>query len=150
MSVEHPKYWLAYLSDGEGEARDDEITAVAPEILHRSLFGADAQMLLAAADTYHDRHQYERVVFAAAVKEHQFVLLGVGIITVAAGFYFYLRVVAAMYWQEPNDDTPIVMRPLTRIAIGVLTFLIFAVGIFPGPTLSMLHVPAKVAHAAAR
>jgi hypothetical protein len=76
MSVEHPKYWLAYLSDGEGEARDDEITAVAPEILHRSLFGTDAQTLLAAADAYHDRHQYERVVFAAAVtrwlsEEHQ-------------------------------------------------------------------------------
>ena len=90
------------------------------------------------------------LVFAAAVKEHQFVLLGVGIITVAAGFYFYLRVVAAMYWQEPNDDTPITMRPLTRIAIGVLTLLIFVAGIFPGPILSSIGSPAALAHTAKR
>ncbi len=90
------------------------------------------------------------LVFAAAVKEHQFVLLGVGVVTVAAGFYFYLRVVAAMYWQEPNDDTPITMRPLTRIAIGVLTLLIFVVGIFPGPILSTIRPPAAPVHAALR
>ena len=90
------------------------------------------------------------LVFAAAVKEHQFVLIGVGIITVAAGFYFYLRVVAAMYWQEPNDDTPIKMGGLTRAAIGLLTLLIFAAGIFPNPILSMIHPPAPPAQTAAR
>ena len=90
------------------------------------------------------------LIFAAAVKEHQFVLIGAGIITVAAGFYFYLRVVAAMYWQEPNDDTPIQMGGLTRAAISILTLLIFAAGIFPGPILSMLREPARVAHTAAR
>ena len=90
------------------------------------------------------------LIFAAAVKEHHFALVGVGIVTVAAGFYFYLRVVAAMYWQEPNDDTPIKMNGLTRAAIGVLTLLIFAAGIFPGPILSMLHEPAKVVQTVAR
>ncbi len=67
MSIEHPNYWLAYLSDGQGEARDDEIVAVAPEILDRRLFCSDAQMLLSAADAYHGCHRHERVVFAAAV-----------------------------------------------------------------------------------
>ena len=90
------------------------------------------------------------LIFAAAVKEHQFVLIGVGIVTVAAGFYFYLRVVAAMYWQEPNDDTPITMRPLTRLAIGVLTFLIFAVGIFPNTVLSTLRLASSPIHSAQR
>jgi NADH-quinone oxidoreductase subunit N len=79
------------------------------------------------------------LVFAAAVKQHQFVLIGVGIITVAAGFYYYLRVVAAMYWQEPNDDTPIKIGPLTKLTVGVLTALIFIVGIFPQPVLNMLR-----------
>jgi NADH-quinone oxidoreductase subunit N len=90
------------------------------------------------------------LIFAAAVKEHQFALVGVGIITVAAGFYFYLRVVTAMYWQEPNDDTPIRMGVLARVAICVLTVLIFAAGIFPGPILSMLREPESVVQTATR
>jgi NADH-quinone oxidoreductase subunit N len=78
------------------------------------------------------------LVFAAAVKQHQFVLVGVGIVTVAAGFYYYLRVVAAMYWQEPNDDTPIRIGLLTKATIVLLTALIFIAGIFPQPILNML------------
>src|SRR6266511_5948812 len=79
------------------------------------------------------------LVFAAAVKEHQYLLIGVGIVTVAAGFYYYLRVVAAMYWQEPNDDTPIKLGILTKFTVGALTALIFIVGIFPQPILNMLR-----------
>jgi NADH-quinone oxidoreductase subunit N len=79
------------------------------------------------------------LVFAAAVKEQQYFLIGVGIVTVAAGFYYYLRVVAAMYWQEPNDDSPIKLGILTRFTVGALTALIFIVGIFPQPILSMLR-----------
>jgi NADH-quinone oxidoreductase subunit N len=71
------------------------------------------------------------LVFAAAVKEHQFALIVVGVITVAAGFYYYLRVITAMYWQEPNDDTPIRIGSLTRITVGILAALIFILGIFP-------------------
>jgi NADH-quinone oxidoreductase subunit N len=79
------------------------------------------------------------LVFAAAVKQQQYALIGVGIVTVAAGFYYYLRVVAAMYWQEPNDDTPIKTGPLTKLTVGVLTVLIFIFGIFPQPVLDMLR-----------
>jgi NADH-quinone oxidoreductase subunit N len=79
------------------------------------------------------------LVFAAAVKEHQFSLIVVGAITVAAGFYYYLRVITAMYWQEPNDDTPIRMGALTKFTIGLLTVLIFVLGIFPQPVLRMLR-----------
>ena len=43
------------------------------------------------------------------------------ILTVAAGFYFYLRVVAAMYWQEPQDDRPITFSFLTRCTVAALT-----------------------------
>jgi NADH-quinone oxidoreductase subunit N len=81
------------------------------------------------------------LVFAAAVKEHQFVLIVVGVVTVAAGFYYYLRVITAMYWQEPNDDTPIRIGALTKCTIGILAALIFLVGIFPQPVLSMLKAP---------
>ena len=79
------------------------------------------------------------LVFAAAVRAGNFVLVGIGIITVAAGFYYYLRVVAAMYWQEPGDDTPITIAPLTRTVIGGLTLAIFVFGIFPQPILRQLE-----------
>ena len=85
------------------------------------------------------------LVFFAAVKQHQYALIGIGIVTVGAGFYYYLRVVAAMYWQEPNDDTPIKIGGLTKFTVGALTALIFIVGIFPQPVLSMLkETPHKV------
>ncbi len=89
------------------------------------------------------------LVFATAVQAGKFVLVGIGIITVAAGFYYYLRIVAAMYWQEPNDDTKITLNPLSKFTIGALTAAIFFFGIFPQPILNSLHgAPIPVAHAA--
>jgi len=79
------------------------------------------------------------LVFATAVKAHNFGLIGIGIVTVGAGFYYYLRVVAAMYWQEPGDDTVIKIAPLTKFAIGALTLFIFVFGIFPQPILKSLR-----------
>ncbi len=78
------------------------------------------------------------LVFAAAVKQKQFMLVGIGAMTVAAGFYYYLRVVAAMYWKEPNDETQIVISPLAKLTIAGLTFGIVFFGIFPQPILNML------------
>ena len=79
------------------------------------------------------------LVFATAVQAHNFGLIGIGIITVGAGFYYYLRVVAAMYWLEPGDDTAITVAPLTRFTIGALVFFIFLFGIFPQPILKSLR-----------
>ena len=88
------------------------------------------------------------LVFATAVQAGKFVLVGIGIITVAAGFYYYLRIVAAMYWQEPNDDTKIIVNPLSKFTIGALTAAIFFFGIFPQPILNSLHgTPVPAAHA---
>lgn len=105
-------------------------------------FGMLAAMLSLAGIPFTAGFYGKFLVFASAVRGHQFVLIGIGIITVAAGFYYYLRVVAAMYWQEPNDDTPIKVGGLTKFTIGALTALIFVVGIFPQPVLSMLREPA--------
>jgi NADH-quinone oxidoreductase subunit N len=85
------------------------------------------------------------LVFTTAVQAHNYGLLGIGVITVGAGFYFYLRVVAAMYWAEPGDETPIVIAPLTRVAIFFLTLSIFFFGIFPQSLLNSLKdAPAAV------
>jgi NADH-quinone oxidoreductase subunit N len=85
------------------------------------------------------------LVFAAAVKEQQFVLIAVGIITVAAGFYYYLRVISAMYWQEPGETTQITLSPISRFTIAALTFGIIFFGIFPDTILNMLQHPTRTA-----
>lgn len=79
------------------------------------------------------------LVFAQAVNAHQWTLITIGTITVGAGFYFYLRVVAAMYWSDPTDASSIHLSGLTRVVIVILTASIFVFGINPRPVLSALR-----------
>ena len=43
-------------------------------------------------------------IFDAAIRHHQTALVVVGVITVACGFYYYLKVVRAMYWEDRNEQ----------------------------------------------
>jgi NADH-quinone oxidoreductase subunit N len=88
------------------------------------------------------------LVFAHAVNAQLWVLVGLGVITVGAGFYYYLRVVAAMYWYEPSETTPIQVSPLSKVVMAGLVLSIFFFGVNPRPVLSALQgAPAKVAAA---
>ena len=72
------------------------------------------------------------LVFKVAFETGQFLLIALGIITVGCGFYFYLKVVKAMYWQPaPANGTPILVSRLSLVAMWVMVVLIFAFGIFP-------------------
>ena len=70
------------------------------------------------------------LVFAHAVNAHLWVLVCLGVVTVGAGFYYYLRVVAAMYWYEPNDTTPIQVSSLSKAVMALLVVSIFVFGPF--------------------
>jgi NADH-quinone oxidoreductase subunit N len=88
------------------------------------------------------------LVFAHAVNAQLWVLVGIGFVTVGAGFYYYLRVVAAMYWYEPTDTTPIQVSPLSKMLMAALVVSIFLFGVNPRPVLSALQgAPAKTAAA---
>lgn len=102
-------------------------------------FGMLAAMLSLAGLPFTVGFYGKFLVFAAAVQQQHWWLVGISAVTVAAGFYYYLRVVSAMYWQEPNDSTPIRIAPLTRITIGALTLGIFVFGVYPKPLLDLLH-----------
>jgi NADH-quinone oxidoreductase subunit N len=78
------------------------------------------------------------LVFKTAIASGLWVLISLGIVTVAAGFYYYFKVVAAMYWQEPNDSTPIRMSPLTGISVIALAAFVIILGVFPGLVLEQL------------
>ncbi|MFM8886760.1 MAG: NADH-quinone oxidoreductase subunit N, partial [Chthoniobacterales bacterium] len=79
-------------------------------------------------------------IFECAVQQQHYVLVALGVIAVAAGFYFYLKVIRAMYWQQPaNPDAPeIEVSPLAKITIALLCALIIWLGIYPAPLLALL------------
>ena len=59
-------------------------------------------------------------------------------LTVGAGFYYYLKVVRAMYWLDPAGETSVPVAPLTRFTITALAALIFFFGVYPAPILRTL------------
>jgi NADH-quinone oxidoreductase subunit N len=88
------------------------------------------------------------LVFAHAIAAHHWALVGIGFVAVGAGFYFYLRVVAAMYWQEPADTAPLTVSTSTRIAVCILSLAIVGLGLNPKPVLSSLQQATATAKAA--
>jgi len=82
------------------------------------------------------------LVFQAAVEQGHYLLVGIGIVTVASGFYYYLKVVRAMYWNEPaGDATAITVSASARTIIAILAVLIFVLGIYPQPILGRFENP---------
>src|SRR5215472_5572628 len=54
-------------------------------------------------------------IFVSAIAQKQTALVAVAIVTVASGFYYYLKVVRAMYWQPSARREPIAISFLSRI-----------------------------------
>ena len=80
------------------------------------------------------------LVFDAAVSTHHFGLVVVAVITVGAGFYYYFKVVRAIYWDAPPSSAgKIVVSPLTRIAIIAMIAGTFLLGVYPQPIFDALR-----------
>lgn len=65
-------------------------------------------------------------------------LLSIAFISVAAGFYYYLKVVKAMYWHAPRNEKPIPVPMITKVVLIVLTAAILIFGIYPQPIMDLL------------
>jgi NADH-quinone oxidoreductase subunit N len=79
------------------------------------------------------------LVFKVAFETGQFFLLALGIITVGCGFYFYLKVVKAMYWQPLQGNVAAIpVSGLSLATMWVLVVLIFVLGIFPQIALGLM------------
>jgi NADH-quinone oxidoreductase subunit N len=78
------------------------------------------------------------LVFDAAIAAHQFTLVIIGIITVGAGFYYYFKVVRAMYWDTATSGESIPVGVLTRIAMITMMVGIVVLGVYPQPVLEAL------------
>src|SRR5437867_11941352 len=77
-------------------------------------------------------------IFYAVIAQHQTVLVVVGVITVGCGFYYYLKVVRAMYWQSANKTDKIPVTALSRLAISALIIATIWLGVYPQPILDAL------------
>lgn len=78
-------------------------------------------------------------IFYAAVSQRQIALVVVGVITVGCGFYYYLKVVRAMYWQSDAKVEPIPVNGLSRVAISALIVATIWFGVYPQPILQALN-----------
>jgi NADH-quinone oxidoreductase subunit N len=74
-------------------------------------------------------------IFVSAIAHHQTALVVVGAFTVACGFYYYLKVVRAMYWEEAHETAPIAVSGLSRLTIAGLVVAIVVLGFYPQPIL---------------
>jgi NADH-quinone oxidoreductase subunit N len=74
-------------------------------------------------------------IFVSAIAQKQVALVAVVIVTVACGFYYYLKVVRAMYWQPATVSDPILVSKLSRAVIAVLIFATIGLGVYPQPIL---------------
>jgi NADH-quinone oxidoreductase subunit N len=79
-------------------------------------------------------------IFYAAILQRQIALLVVGVITVGCGFYYYLKVVRAMYWQSDAKTDAIPVNGLSRVAISVLIVATIWLGIYPPPIFDALKL----------
>src|SRR5713101_6586063 len=77
-------------------------------------------------------------IFYAAILQHQTALVVVGVITVGCGFYYYLKVIRAMYWQSSARIDKIPVNGLSRLAISVLIIATIWLGVYPQPILDAL------------
>ncbi|MEI6321592.1 MAG: NADH-quinone oxidoreductase subunit N [bacterium] len=79
------------------------------------------------------------MIFEVALKQGHYGLVTLGCVTVAAGFYYYFKVVRAMYWQQPTETKQIPVSMTVKLLIAVLGAGILALGIYPAPVLAALR-----------
>jgi NADH-quinone oxidoreductase subunit N len=77
-------------------------------------------------------------IFDGAIRQRQILLVVIGVITVGCGFYYYLKVVRAIYWLEPTSTDLISVSWLSRLVMTLLIAATFVLGIYPQPILNAL------------
>ncbi len=78
-------------------------------------------------------------IFDAAIRQHQTALVVVGVLTVACGFYYYFKIVRAMYWEPAVETGAIPLTSLSRLTMIALIGGIIVLGVYPQPILNALH-----------
>jgi NADH-quinone oxidoreductase subunit N len=75
-------------------------------------------------------------VLQAVLGTGQIWLAVIAVLFSLIGAFYYLRVVKLMYFDSPNDTSPIVVRNDMRVALSINGISILVLGIFPGAILT--------------
>jgi len=80
------------------------------------------------------------LIFESALASGLYVLSGIGAVAVACGFYYYFKVVRAIYWQPAAEGASEIRVPgPTRLVLGLLAVTTVVLGVFPQPILALLR-----------
>ena len=71
-------------------------------------------------------------IFESIINQHFYGLAVIGIVTVASGFYYYFKVIRAMYWMPPAEDAaPVSISFLAKLVAVICAVLIVVLGCYP-------------------
>ncbi len=77
-------------------------------------------------------------VFSLAVEAKLWIGVVVAFIAAAAGFYYYLNVVRAMWWNNPGDRAAITLPTISKACIALFTVAALIFGVYPQPLFTLL------------
>ena len=75
---------------------------------------------------------------ALATSDIAWGVIAIAFVSVAVGFYYYLKVVKAMYWHAPRNTQNITVPVISKVAIAILTIAILIFGIYPQPIINLI------------
>ncbi len=70
-------------------------------------------------------------LFWATFKEGLYWLAGLGLANTIIAFYYYLRVLKAVWFEAPAEETPVVATDAVSVTLLVTTALVIVVGLMP-------------------
>jgi NADH-quinone oxidoreductase subunit N len=79
------------------------------------------------------------IVVAAGASRSLWALVVILVVTSAIGLYYYLRIVVALYSGSEETSPAPHMAPVAGVALVILTILLIAIGVFPGPLIGAIH-----------
>ncbi len=78
-------------------------------------------------------------VFALAVEAGLWWAVILAFVGAAAGFYYYFKIIRAMWWEAPEGDAkPLLLPGITRYCVGALTVAVIVLGVWPEPVRLLL------------
>jgi NADH-quinone oxidoreductase subunit N len=79
-------------------------------------------------------------VFSLAVEAKLWWGVGLAFIGAAAGFYYYFKIIRAIWWEAPADGAkPLVLPQITRTCVVAMTVAVLVLGVWPQPILWLLQ-----------
>ncbi len=80
------------------------------------------------------------LAFVQAARGGQYGLLAFALLTAVVAAYYYLRLLAQAFFLEPEAKGGLEVRPLAALALGLVAFLVVALGVFPGAVYGFFNV----------